>query len=65
MVLNLNPKEKISLEDKVKIFIKDYEELVKLMYKEYEIALKKAPKIIEDDPNIIKLHNDILKNKKR
>ena len=31
----------------------------------YEAALKKAPKIIEDDPNIIKLHNDILKNIKR
>ena len=65
MVLNLNPKEKISLEDKVKIFFKDYEELVKLMDKEYEAALKKAPKIIEDNPNIIKLHNEILKNIKR
>lgn len=65
MVLNLNPKEKISLEDKVKIFFKDYEELVKLMDKEYEATLKKAPKIIEDNPNIIKLHNEILKNIKR
>ena len=35
------------------------------MDKEYEAALKKAPKIIEDDLNIIKIHNEILKNIKR
>ena len=65
MVKNLNPREKVSLDKKIDVFSKDYEDLIKLMDKEYSILLKKAPKIIEDDSEIIKLQNEIYKNIKK
>ena len=65
MVKNLNPREKVSLDKKIDVFSKDYEDLIKLMDKEYSILLKKAPKIIEDHPEIIKLQNEIYKNIKK
>ena len=45
MVLNLNPKEKTSLEDKVKMFFKDYEELVKIMVREDKKLVEKEDRI--------------------
>lgn len=62
IVVNLNPREKLSLEKKMRLFFKNYTKLVELMDKEYLVAIQKAPVFIEDDVEIINLHSEIINN---